>query len=210
MLSWLWKERLYLSDVIKGRFVYPVHQNHTVLLYHEDSGEIYIGGTDFVFKLDLDRYQIAQVGPAIFIFSAHIFTCIGRNLEHELAGEVVAAGVEIIRLHCKRLSVSLLWRAQWLRADCVHWQPWPFPSRFMLCFHSADADQVLVTRCQQTYVLFPTRQCHFWIWTFQISFTCMLSWLGGGVRFKICRSIHVQWIQEMDTSWFKKAFQQIV
>lgn len=61
-----------------------------------------------MFKLDLDRYQIAQVGPAIFIFSAHIFTCIGRNLEHELAGEVVAAGVEIIRLHCKRLSVSLL------------------------------------------------------------------------------------------------------
>ncbi|XP_051918251.1 semaphorin-7A isoform X2 [Hippocampus zosterae] len=52
--------RLLSQDVIKGRFVYPIHQNHTVLIYHEDSGEIYVGGTDFVFKLDLDRYQIAQ------------------------------------------------------------------------------------------------------------------------------------------------------
>ncbi|XP_077372937.1 semaphorin-7A isoform X2 [Festucalex cinctus] len=53
--------RLVLSkDVIRGTFVYQIYQKHTVLFHHEDSGEIYVGGTDFVFKLDLDRYQITQ------------------------------------------------------------------------------------------------------------------------------------------------------
>ncbi|XP_077566740.1 semaphorin-7A-like [Stigmatopora nigra] len=52
--------RLLTQDIIRGTFAYPLHQNHTILFYHEDSGEFYVGGTDFVYKLDLDRYQIAE------------------------------------------------------------------------------------------------------------------------------------------------------
>nr|XP_057931021.1 semaphorin-7A isoform X2 [Doryrhamphus excisus] len=52
--------RLLTKDVISGGFVYPVHQNHTILFYHEESGDIYVGGTDFVLKLDLDGYQTTK------------------------------------------------------------------------------------------------------------------------------------------------------
>ncbi|XP_061139591.1 semaphorin-7A isoform X1 [Syngnathus typhle] len=52
--------RLLSQEVNGTNLVHPAYQNHTVLFYHEDSGETYVGGTDFVFQLDLDGYQIAQ------------------------------------------------------------------------------------------------------------------------------------------------------
>ncbi|XP_061773090.1 semaphorin-7A isoform X3 [Nerophis ophidion] len=52
--------RLLRKDVIRGGFKYPVHQNHTILCYHEESGEMYVGGSDFVLKLDSDGYQITK------------------------------------------------------------------------------------------------------------------------------------------------------
>ncbi|XP_026168125.1 semaphorin-7A [Mastacembelus armatus] len=44
--------RLLIKDIVAGGFKYPKIQNHSVLFCHEDSGEIYVGGTDFVLKLD--------------------------------------------------------------------------------------------------------------------------------------------------------------
>lgn len=44
-----------------GEIEYQV-SNHTVLFYHEDSGEMYVGGTDLVLKLDVDDYHIQEVG----------------------------------------------------------------------------------------------------------------------------------------------------
>ncbi|XP_076589062.1 semaphorin-7A isoform X2 [Chaetodon auriga] len=43
-----------------GVFEYQVYQNHTVLFYHEDSKEMYVGGTDFVLKLNADDYHIIE------------------------------------------------------------------------------------------------------------------------------------------------------
>lgn len=50
------------SDIISGGFEYQVHQKHTVFFYHEDSEEMYVGGTDFVLQLDVDDYHIIEVG----------------------------------------------------------------------------------------------------------------------------------------------------
>ncbi|XP_070829118.1 semaphorin-7A isoform X2 [Chaetodon trifascialis] len=46
-----------------GVFEYQVSQNHTVLFYHEDSEEMYVGGTDFVLKLDAGDYHIIEKFP---------------------------------------------------------------------------------------------------------------------------------------------------
>ena len=51
-----------LSDIINGGFEYQVRQNHSVFLYHEDSEEMYVGGTGFVLKLDVDDFHIIEVG----------------------------------------------------------------------------------------------------------------------------------------------------
>ncbi|XP_049579748.1 semaphorin-7A isoform X2 [Syngnathus scovelli] len=55
--------RLLSQDVIRGNFFHPAYRNQTVLFYHEDSGETYVGGTDFVIQLNLDRYEIAREIP---------------------------------------------------------------------------------------------------------------------------------------------------
>lgn len=55
---------LYSSDILSGGFKYQVHQNHSVFFYHEDSEEMYVGGTDFVLKLDADDYHVIEVGAS--------------------------------------------------------------------------------------------------------------------------------------------------
>nr|XP_046250642.1 semaphorin-7A [Scatophagus argus] len=55
--------RLLSKDFISDRFHYPVYQNHTVFLYQEDSGELYVGATDFVLKLDVNDYHIKEIFP---------------------------------------------------------------------------------------------------------------------------------------------------
>lgn len=52
----------FSSDIVGGEFEHRVKQNHTVFFYHEDSGEMYVGGTDFVLKLDVDNYCFKEVG----------------------------------------------------------------------------------------------------------------------------------------------------
>ncbi|XP_059191987.1 semaphorin-7A [Centropristis striata] len=55
--------RLLDKDIIKGVFEYQDHQNHSVFFYHEESEEMYVGGTDFVLKLDVDDYHIIEQFP---------------------------------------------------------------------------------------------------------------------------------------------------
>ncbi|XP_042352112.1 semaphorin-7A [Plectropomus leopardus] len=55
--------RLFKKDILSGGFKYQVHQNHSVLFYHEDSDEMYVGGTDFVFKLDAGDYHVIERFP---------------------------------------------------------------------------------------------------------------------------------------------------
>ncbi|KAG8012675.1 Semaphorin-7A, partial [Nibea albiflora] len=62
---------------------YPVHQNHSVLFYHEASEEMYVGGTDFVFKFDVDNNRIIEdpcenVITVIEKFQDSLFVC-GTN-----------------------------------------------------------------------------------------------------------------------------------
>lgn len=52
--------RLVIKDILSGGFKYQVHQNHSVFFYHEDSEEMYVGGTDFVLKLDADDYHVIE------------------------------------------------------------------------------------------------------------------------------------------------------
>ncbi|XP_023278220.1 semaphorin-7A [Seriola lalandi dorsalis] len=52
--------RLLCKDTVSGGFEYQVCQNHSVLFHHEDSEEMYIGGTDFVLKLDMDDYHVIE------------------------------------------------------------------------------------------------------------------------------------------------------
>lgn len=55
--------RLLCKDVVTGAFEYQTIQNHSVFLYLEDSKELYVGGTDFVLKLDVDDYSIPVKYP---------------------------------------------------------------------------------------------------------------------------------------------------
>ncbi|CAK6950988.1 semaphorin-7A [Scomber scombrus] len=52
--------RLLTKDIISGGFEYNVSQNHSVFFYHEDSDEMYVGGTDFVLKLDVTNNHIIE------------------------------------------------------------------------------------------------------------------------------------------------------
>ncbi|XP_054476238.1 semaphorin-7A [Anoplopoma fimbria] len=52
--------RLLSKDINSGGFEYEVYQNHTVLFYDEESEQIYVGGTDFVLKLDMDDYHVIE------------------------------------------------------------------------------------------------------------------------------------------------------
>ncbi|XP_037307889.2 semaphorin-7A isoform X1 [Pungitius pungitius] len=53
--------RLLLSkDVSSSGIEYPVSQKSSVFFYDEDSEEMYVGGTDFVLKLDVDDYRVKE------------------------------------------------------------------------------------------------------------------------------------------------------
>ncbi|XP_068459717.1 semaphorin-7A [Clinocottus analis] len=53
--------RLLRKDINSGGFEYQVHQNHSVFFCHEE--HMYVGGTDFVLKLDLDDYHVIEKFP---------------------------------------------------------------------------------------------------------------------------------------------------
>ncbi|XP_035520997.1 semaphorin-7A [Morone saxatilis] len=55
--------RVLCKDIICGGFEYQDRQNHSVFFYDEDSEELYVGGTDFVFKLDVDDHHIIEQFP---------------------------------------------------------------------------------------------------------------------------------------------------
>ena len=55
------------SDIINAAFEYQDYQNHSVFYYHEESEEMYVGGTDFVLRLDVDDYHIIEVGVSELI-----------------------------------------------------------------------------------------------------------------------------------------------
>ncbi|XP_034734083.1 semaphorin-7A isoform X1 [Etheostoma cragini] len=52
--------RLLTKDIINDVFEYQVYQNHSVFFYHDNFEEMYVGGTDFVLKLDVDDYHIIE------------------------------------------------------------------------------------------------------------------------------------------------------
>ncbi|GAA6221377.1 semaphorin-7A [Lates japonicus] len=55
--------RLLSKDTVRGGFEYPVSQNHSVFFFNEDSEEMYVGGTDFVLKLDTGDYHVKEKFP---------------------------------------------------------------------------------------------------------------------------------------------------
>ncbi|XP_033941057.1 semaphorin-7A isoform X1 [Pseudochaenichthys georgianus] len=52
--------RLLSKGINCGGFEYPVYQKHSVFFYHEDSEEMYVGGTNFVLKLDVEGSHIME------------------------------------------------------------------------------------------------------------------------------------------------------
>ncbi|XP_060891410.1 semaphorin-7A [Labrus mixtus] len=55
--------RLLSKDIISAGFEYHVPQNHSVFYYQKDFEEMYVGGTDFVLKLDVEDYHIIEKYP---------------------------------------------------------------------------------------------------------------------------------------------------
>ncbi|XP_029952788.1 semaphorin-7A [Salarias fasciatus] len=55
--------RLLIRDIITGTFEYETVQNHSVFLYQEYSKELYVGGANFVLKLDVNNYHIIEKFP---------------------------------------------------------------------------------------------------------------------------------------------------
>lgn len=55
--------RVLYRDMINAGFEYPALQNHSVFFYHENSDDLYVGGTDFVFKLDMDHCHMIEKFP---------------------------------------------------------------------------------------------------------------------------------------------------
>lgn len=41
---------------------YQINQNHSVLFYEEGSDELYLGGNDFILKLNVDDFHVIEVG----------------------------------------------------------------------------------------------------------------------------------------------------
>uniref|UniRef100_A0A1A8K4Z2 Semaphorin 7A n=1 Tax=Nothobranchius kuhntae TaxID=321403 RepID=A0A1A8K4Z2_NOTKU len=55
--------RLLITGLTKGGHVYDAYQNHSVFSYQEDLDELYVGGTDFVLKLDVNDFHILEEYP---------------------------------------------------------------------------------------------------------------------------------------------------
>ncbi|XP_041852351.1 semaphorin-7A [Melanotaenia boesemani] len=55
--------RILNNDIISGGFEYAVNQNHSVFSYQDDTAELYVGGSDFVLKLDVSDCHIVENYP---------------------------------------------------------------------------------------------------------------------------------------------------
>lgn len=55
------------SDTNSGGELEYQTYHHSAFFYHEDSEEMYVGGTDVVLKLDVDDYHIIEVGSFIVV-----------------------------------------------------------------------------------------------------------------------------------------------
>lgn len=51
---------LFPVDIISDQYKYEVNQNHSVF-YLEEERELYVGGTDFVIKLNASNYRVIEV-----------------------------------------------------------------------------------------------------------------------------------------------------
>ena len=52
----------FFIDAIRNKLQYPALQNYTVLFLQETKDVLYLGGTDFVQKIDVDRNNVMEVG----------------------------------------------------------------------------------------------------------------------------------------------------
>ncbi|XP_072291864.1 semaphorin-7A [Eucyclogobius newberryi] len=52
--------RLVTKNAVKITFDYEKLQNHTVFFYSQDNGDMYVGGTEFVLRLNTNNYQIIE------------------------------------------------------------------------------------------------------------------------------------------------------
>lgn len=52
--------RLVSEDMFNGVFKYKVNQNHSVLFYNQDFDEMYVGGSDFVLRLDVNDHHVIE------------------------------------------------------------------------------------------------------------------------------------------------------
>ncbi|CAL8356226.1 unnamed protein product [Lota lota] len=75
--------RILNGDTIRNKLPYPAHQNHTVLFLQETKDVLYLGGTDFVLKIDMDSNNVIE-GPCTNVitviqeFQNSLFVC-GTN-----------------------------------------------------------------------------------------------------------------------------------
>lgn len=86
------------SDITNGVFQYPVRQNHTVLYYQEDVEEMYVGGTDFVLKLDVNDYHIIEVsvfGANRFWTRLFLSFCFAVSLTHIKLSNALLMGSQL-------------------------------------------------------------------------------------------------------------------
>lgn len=75
----------HCSDTVSGGYAYQVHQNHSVFFHPEDSEEMYIGGTDFVLKLDMNDYHVIEVGELLFYYLFFTFFISPVYLQYTLS-----------------------------------------------------------------------------------------------------------------------------
>ncbi|XP_074534186.1 semaphorin-7A [Halichoeres trimaculatus] len=55
--------RLLTKDILSNGFDYIISQNHSVFFYQEDYEDMYVGGTDFVLKLNGEDYRVIEKYP---------------------------------------------------------------------------------------------------------------------------------------------------
>ncbi|XP_072242009.1 semaphorin-7A [Leuresthes tenuis] len=55
--------RFLSKEIFRAGFHYEVSQKHSVFSYQEDSEELYVGGTDFVLRLDVNDHHIIEKLP---------------------------------------------------------------------------------------------------------------------------------------------------
>lgn len=52
--------RLLSKDILSVGLEYQINQNHSVLFYEEGSDELYLGGNDFILKLNVDDFHVIE------------------------------------------------------------------------------------------------------------------------------------------------------